>query len=145
MSFEIGQIFDGDYPPEAASWCNYHGDRWIEEIEPVDGVRRFQIVKAPDPTPEEIEAKKLAEAKAERAKFVAAIKVEVDGMIFDGDEESQQRLTRAIQVAEITGLESTQWVLADNTVATVTVAQAKQALAKAMLAQGELWTKPYEG
>lgn len=145
MSFEIGQIFDGDYPPEAASWCNYHGDRWIEEIEPVDGVRRFQIVKAPDPTPEEIEAKKLAEAKAERAKSVAAIKVEVDGMIFDGDEESQQRLTRAIQVAEITGLESTQWVLADNTVATVTVAQAKQALAKAMLAQGELWTKPYEG
>ena len=107
-------------------------------------MRRFQIVKSPEPTPEEIAAQELEQAKIERAAAVAAIKVEVDGMIFDGDEESQQRLTRAIQVAEITGMESTQWVLADNTVATITVEQAKQALAKAMLAMGELWTKPYE-
>ena len=99
---------------------------------------------APLPSSEELEAGKLAEAKAERAAAVAAIRVEVDGMIFDGDEESQQRLTRAIQVAKIAGMESTQWVLADNTVATITVEQAKQALAKAMIAMGELWTKPYE-
>lgn len=144
MGFEIGQIFDGEYPPECAVWCNRHGDRWIREIEPLEGVRRFQIVKSPEPTPEEIAAQELEQAKIERAAAVAAIKVEVDGMIFDGDEESQQRLTRAIQVAEITGMESTQWVLADNTVATITVEQAKQALAKAMLAMGELWTKPYE-
>lgn len=144
MDFQINQIFEGEYPIEAALWCNECGDRWIDEIEPVDGIRRFQIVKAPYPTPEEIEAQELEQAKAERAAAVAAIKVEVDGMIFDGDEESQQRLTRAIQVAEITGMDSTQWVLADNTVATVTVEQAKQALAKAMLTMGELWTKPYE-
>jgi hypothetical protein len=145
MTFKIGQIFEGEYLPEAAAWCNEHGDRWVVPIEPTDdGVRRFQIVKAPYPTPEEIEAQELEQAKAERAAAVAAIKVEVDGMIFDGDEESQQRLTRAIQVAEITGMDSTQWVLADNTVATVTVEQAKQALAKAMLTMGELWTKPYE-
>ena len=56
---------------------------------------------APLPSSEELEAGKLAEAKAERAAAVAAIRVEVDGMIFDGDEESQQRLTRAIQVAKI--------------------------------------------
>ena len=41
-------------------------------------------------------------------------------------------------------LESTVWVLADNTVAEVTVAQMQQALSKAMLEMGELWTVPYE-
>ena len=50
MGFEIGQIFDGEYPPECAVWCNRHGDRWIKEIEPLEGVRRFQIVKSPEPT-----------------------------------------------------------------------------------------------
>lgn len=54
MNFEIGQIFEGEYPPEAAMWCTTHGDRWIEEIESVDGLRRFQIVKAPEPTDADI-------------------------------------------------------------------------------------------
>lgn len=54
MNFEIGQIFEGEYPPEAATWCNTHGDRWIEEIGAVDGLRRFQIVKAPEPTDADI-------------------------------------------------------------------------------------------
>lgn len=54
MNFEIGQIFECEYPPEAAMWCTTHGDRWIEEIEAVDGLRRFQIVKAPEPTDADI-------------------------------------------------------------------------------------------
>lgn len=41
-------------------------------------------------------------------------------------------------------MKSTQWVLADNTVETITVEQAKKVLAKAMLTMAELWTKPYE-
>lgn len=49
MGFEIGQIFDGEYPPECAVWCNESGKAYIEEIEPQDGVRRFQIVKVPEP------------------------------------------------------------------------------------------------
>lgn len=145
MEFEIGQIFESEYPPAAAHWCNEHGDRWIEEIDPTpDGVRRFQIVKAPDPTPAEIEAASLAEAKRIRAEQVNAITVEVDGMMFDGNEDAQSRMTRALEVAKITGMESTVWVLADNTVAEVTVAQMQQALAKSMLAMSKLWTKPYE-
>lgn len=94
-------------------------------------------------TPEEQEAQNLAIAKRERAAKVAAIKVEVDGMTFDGDEQAQSRMARAITAAETAGLESTVWVLADNTVATVTKAQLQQALSKAMLAMAELWTKPY--
>lgn len=98
----------------------------------------------PEPTEEEKEAQRLEEAKRLRAQQVAAIKVEVDGMTFDGDETSQSRMARALEVASITGMESTVWVLADNTVAEVTVAQMQQALSKAMLEMGELWTVPYE-
>ena len=88
-------------------------------------------------TPEEQEAQNLAVAKRERAAK------EVDGMTFDGDESAQSRMARAITAAETAGLESTVWVLADNTVATVTKAQLQQALSKAMLTMAELWTKPY--
>lgn len=94
-------------------------------------------------TPEEQEAQELAIAKRERAAKVAAITVEVDGMVFDGDEQAQSRMARAITAAETAGLESTVWVLADNTVATVMKAQLQQALAKAMIAMSELWTYPY--
>lgn len=56
MKFEIGQIFKGEYPPEAALWCNEQGDRYIEEINAVKGVRQFQIVAVPEPTIEELQA-----------------------------------------------------------------------------------------
>ncbi len=54
MNFEIGQIFEGEYPPEAAVFCNSRGDCYIDEIEPIDGQRRFQIVAVPEPTDDEI-------------------------------------------------------------------------------------------
>ena len=86
----------------------------------------------------------IEEAKRIRAAQVAAIVVEVDGMSFNGDEVSQSRMSRAILSADTAGLDSTVWVLADDTVATVTKEQLKQALAKSMLEMGSLWTVPYE-
>lgn len=56
MNFFIGQIFDSIYPPEAAQWCNKNNS-YIEEIEPVNGVRRFQIKAIQEPTAEEKNAK----------------------------------------------------------------------------------------
>ena len=50
--YAIGQIFNDTYPPEAAVWCNTNR-AYFEEIAPVDGVRRFQIVAVPAPTLEE--------------------------------------------------------------------------------------------
>ena len=88
--------------------------------------------------------KELEQAKAERTEAVKAIKVKVDGMMFDGDEVAQSRMTRAITAAETAGLTQTTWVLADNTVATVTKEQLKQALSKAMLMMSDLWTAPYK-
>lgn len=89
----------------------------------------------------------LQKAKAERSDAVSRITVEVDGMIFDGDEKSQDRMSRAITMFTSSGLPAdttTAWVLADNTVAQVTIDQLTQALLLAGQKQSELWVKPYE-
>lgn len=53
--FEIGQIFEGEYPPECAIWCG-ENNAYIEETEAIDGVRQFKIVAVPEPTIEEQQA-----------------------------------------------------------------------------------------
>lgn len=53
MSYTIDQIFIGKYPPEAVLWCG-ENHATIEEIEPQDGVRRFQIKEIPAPTKAEL-------------------------------------------------------------------------------------------
>ena len=62
--FFIGQIFEETYPPEAAVWCNSHGDRYITELEKDGDKRRFQIVAVPEPTTEEIAAQVRAKRDA---------------------------------------------------------------------------------
>lgn len=53
--FQGNEIFVGDYPPQAAEWCNENGKYTIEEIEPdEDGNIRYQIKPIPEPTEEEI-------------------------------------------------------------------------------------------
>lgn len=148
MTFEIGQIFEESYPPEVAEWCNESQKAYIEEIEPSsEGVRRFQIIAIPEPTAEDVAAQELEQAKAERAEAVSKIIVEVDGMKFDGDEESQTRMSRTIAASIALGVDlktyKQVWVLADNTVAEVTVSQLAQALKLAGEAQTALWTVPY--
>ena len=89
----------------------------------------------------------LTKAKEARAQAVSEITVEVDGLVFDGDETAQDRMARAITMFTSSGLPAdttTSWVLADNTVAQVTIGQLTQALLLAGQKQTELWTKPYE-
>lgn len=148
MTFEIGQIFEGEYAPECVIWCN-ENHAYIEEIEAIEGVRRFQIVAIPEPTPEELEAQALAQAKQERAEEVSKITVEVDGLIFDGDEDSQTRMARTITASQALGLPedpTISWAMADtnaNKVEQVTIAQLSKALYLAGCKQSELWCKPY--
>ena len=80
-----------------------------------------------------------AAAKIARDAAVAKIKVTVNGKVFDGDEVSQSRLTRAITAAEAQGIATQSWKLADNTWVDVTVVELKQALAAAFQAQSALW------
>lgn len=86
-------------------------------------------------------------AKAERATAVERLTVTVDGMVFDADETSQNRMSRVVAGAQALGIDqsTTQvWVLADNTVAQPTVAQLAQALKLAGEAMTSAWTVPYQ-
>ena len=104
---------------------------------------------APEKPQEQIEAEALAQAKQERAEAVKTITVEVDGLIFDGDEDSQTRMARTITASQALGLpeDSTiSWAMADtnaNKVEQVTIAQLSKALYLAGCKQSELWCKPY--
>ena len=102
----------------------------------------------PPMTTEEQAQADLDSAKATRATKVDALTVTVDGMVFDADETSQNRMSRVVSGAQALGVDmntTTQiWVLADNTVATPTVAQLAQALKLAGEAQTALWTIPYK-
>ena len=79
---------------------------------------------------------------------MSKLTVTVDGMVFDADETSQNRMSRVVAGAQALGVDlntTTQiWVLADNTVATPTIAQLAQALKLAGEAQTALWTVPYQ-
>lgn len=142
-------------------YIGYQGDHAafvansMEEIEAVRGiefdrvekVERAEMVRGVILIGDEIESavanQALEQAKAERAKAVEALTVEVDGMVFDGNEKAQERMSRAVNMADSMD-EQTEWVLADNTVAIVTAAQLRQACRKAGKAQTALWIVPYE-
>ena len=96
---------------------------------------------APEKPREQIEVEALAQAKAERSEAVSNITVWVDGMEFDGDEESQQRVARSILALGDDEIMS--WVLHDDTIAQVSKSQLKEVLRKAGQKQTELWTVPY--
>lgn len=101
----------------------------------------------PPMTAEEQAEAELQEAKSERATAVERLTVTVNGMVFDADETSQNRMSRVVAGAQALGIDqsTTQvWVLADNTVAQPTVAQLAQALKLAGEAQTALWTIPYQ-
>ena len=78
------------------------------------------------------------EAKIARELAVSQIKVTTtSGKSFNGDETSQTRMARAV-ASSIAG-ETTSWILADNTVATVTHEELKEALRLAGQAQTAIW------
>lgn len=144
--YEINQIFEDSYPPEAAYWCNNKGNCFIKEIDPLNGHKRFQITEIVK-TQEQLEEEALRKLKQKRASEVSKITVTVDGMIFDGDEDSQSRMARTITAVKALGVDlattTRTWVLADNSIAYPTVYQLAQALALAGEAQTALWTVPY--
>jgi len=75
--------------------------------------------------------------KEDRQKQVNNIVVTTDVGDWDGDEVAQTRMARAISV--MTDTDETLWILKDNSVASVTKAQIKEALKLAGEAQTALW------
>lgn len=133
--YKKGQIISNKEYTQAAIWCNKNA-HFITKIG-----NDYIIDGYPEPTEEEIAAEILAKAKAERADFVSKIVVMVDGLPFDGDETSQDRMARSC-IALNDG-ETVQWVLADNSIAQVTKEQLRQALRLSGEAQTAIWANPY--
>jgi len=69
----------------------------------------------------------------------AAIVTTSLGNTFDADEKSQERMARAILIAQATGQESTWWVMEDNSTKEITLSDMIEALALAGQAQSEAW------
>ena len=63
------------------------------------------------------------------------------GNVFNGDEISQNRLSRAIMALQLTGTLTTHWVLANNVATEVGVPELAEALALSGAAQTALWVK----
>ena len=84
------------------------------------------------------------ELKAQRDAAVAAIQVTTAaGNTFEGDETSQDRMTRAVVALGAAPADTTvNWVLADNTVIQATKDELAEALILAGSAQAALWVIP---
>lgn len=104
--YNIGQIFQGKYPPDAAVWCNRNG----AYIEAVEG--GYRIVGIPKPTLEDAKAQKIASLKADRDRLEVA-DIEVDGHLYDYDEKARERINNAIIALQASGT-SILWTLANN-------------------------------
>lgn len=76
--------------------------------------------------------------KVERQARVDAMVVEVDGLVFDGNEISTRRMADVIAAADDLA-DATEWTLADNGVAVVTIRQLKAALRLATEARTAIW------
>lgn len=136
---------------EGSLWKLEKTDEGWQAVEDDSTIQRFGFARADfphavppalpvevPPTPEEL----LAQAKAARATEVDAIVVTtISGKTFDGNEQAQERMSRAITALDPG--ETTLWVLADNTPATVTRDELREALRLAGEAQTAIWVRPY--
>lgn len=80
--------------------------------------------------------------KTKMAREIAVNNITVttsSGKVFDGDEKSQDRMVRAIQVADITSQTETTWRLADNNDVTVSLEELKEALSLAGQEMSRIW------
>lgn len=135
-TYEIGQIFENTYEPEAAMWCNSNG-AFIIELESQNGKRRFQIQEVPKPALEEIKLQKIEELKQERTKREEA-PVEFSGKLWDFDAKSRDRITAAITALEISEIEYIVWTAYDDTSSALTANDLKGIIATAAIRGNEL-------
>ena len=84
----------------------------------------------------------IIDQKAVRQNEVANITVTTTaGNTFDGNEDAQNRMSRAVTAMSDT--DTITWVLADNTVSTVSRGELREALRLAGEAMSSIWVRPY--
>ena len=122
-----GYLVDGNM-----SVPNAIGNRHYQEVQ--DWIA---LGNTPEPefTQAELNQQALVQAKQTKVTQVSNITVTTtSGKTFDGDETAQGRMARAVSFSK--PLDTTQWILADNTVATVT----REELVEAGLLAGQAMT-----
>lgn len=104
--YNIGQVFEGTYPPEAAVWCN-ENNAYIEAVE-----GGYRIVGIPEPTLDEVKDKKVAELKEMRDRLEVE-PIIVGAHTFDYDDKARERIHAAIVALDGTGT-TLSWTTAEQ-------------------------------
>lgn len=118
--------------------------RYMAELGPLP---EGALLEKPAKPAKVVAQEQLQAAKSARALLVEKSTVTIDGMVFDADEASQNRLVRGIVASLALGLspdETTEWTLADNSSAMITAQQMARALLAAGQYQTSVWRMPYE-
>ena len=137
--FYIGQVFNGQYSPYAAVWCNKNNAYIIKEN------NRFIIKAIPEPSLEELKKNKLQELNI---KFLEA---EEDGTLdssvgftIDATERSNRDIDGLIKSLEATKQDNTRFCAADNTFHEVTLEQLKTMQLEVITYGQQLYTKKWQ-
>lgn len=93
------------------------------------------------PTDEQLSAGASAVNKLKKETEISSITVSVDGMTFDGNENSQALMERNAATMNAEGLETIPWKLADNSFSDVTAAQLNEAVMLAAAQQRDIVVK----
>ena len=136
MTFEIGQIFEGNYPPEAALWCNKQGNCYIEEIEKLNGNRRFQIKEIPSISLEELKSFKLKEVEDKYLRWREDTAVVISSLGFTADSDERANTDVIGLITAFGEQESVMFRDADNQYHQLTLEQLKT-LQKEIIQNGQ--------
>lgn len=109
----------------------------------LDGFTEYTIGAEPQELKDalQVQVQQEAEVQAKTQKQLALDTITVtttSGKVFDGRDKDQVRMMAAIQASGILGLTETQWKLHDNSVATITLDELKEALALSIQAVGNI-------
>lgn len=131
---------DGDWIKEDGTVDRYSLDPAMGHIEKAEA-GEWGLIEEPTQAEKDKHEQEQARTafKADRAVKVDSLTVETGLGIFDADEQSQTRMSRAIAVMSNT--DTNLWVLADNTPVEVTKADLVEALILAGKAQSALWVQ----
>ena len=130
-----------DTDPRVANWFTKCPDGYKGEW--IDGTYTFVLI--PLPTQAELDAIELtrvqAQTKSSISKAIATMRIEIEYnaklLVFDGNEPSQARMSRAIQTLESD--ETIDWRMFDNSTETITKTELGLALRASGIKMSELW------
>lgn len=94
-----------------------------------------ELFKNPSKTQGQIDAE-IKQAKEDALNSITV--TTASGKVFDGRDKDRARMNEAITASTILGLAEAQWKLHDNTVATITLDELKEALALSIQAAGTI-------